>query len=176
MQEHVIETERLLLRPHRGDDFAGDMVLWTDPDVLRFLGGKPSTGEEVWSRLLRYAGLWSILGYGYWAIEDRASGAFLGEVGFADFRREMVPALDAPELGWALVGAAHGRGLGTEAVRAALAWGDRHLAADRTLCIINPENAASLRVAEKVGYRPLGEPALYKERPVTPYARSRGER
>jgi RimJ/RimL family protein N-acetyltransferase len=52
-----------------------------------------------------------------------------------------------------LASAFHGKGYGTEAARAALAWGDEHLAGTRTVCIIAPENAASLRVAESCGYR-----------------------
>ena len=120
-----LETPRLLLEPHAPADLADCIALWSDPEVVRFMGGKPSTEEEVWGRLLRYAGLWSILGFGYWAIRDRGGRRFLGEVGLADFRREISPRLgDVPEIGWALSPAAHGRGLGTEAVLAVTAWAD----------------------------------------------------
>ena len=106
--------------------------------------------------MLRYAGLWRFLGYGYWAIEEQASGQFIGELGFADFKRDGVPMLDGvPELGWALVPQAHGKGFATESVRAALAWADDHVNEPRTMCLINVDNAPSIRVAEKTGYQQI---------------------
>jgi RimJ/RimL family protein N-acetyltransferase len=69
--------------------------------------------------VLRYAGLWTLVGLGYWVARDRATGRFVGEGGLADFRRDLTPALgNAPEVGWVLAPWAHGRGLATEAVRA----------------------------------------------------------
>ena len=65
--------------------------MWGDRDVTRYIGGKPFSREEVWSKILRYAGHWSLLGFGYWVIADRASGRFLGEAGFADFKRRIEP-------------------------------------------------------------------------------------
>src|SRR5258708_19773253 len=95
--------------------------MWADPSVTRFIGGKMFTPEEVWARLLRYAGLWSLLGFGYWAIEERTTGDFVGELGFADFKHDIVPSLDdRPELGWALASRVHGKGYATEAVPPAL--------------------------------------------------------
>jgi RimJ/RimL family protein N-acetyltransferase len=127
--------------------------MWADPGVTRYIGGVPSTREEVWSRMLRYAGLWKWLGYGYWVIEGKDSGSFVGEVGFADFKREIQPSLEGiPELGWALASTFHGKGLATEAVLAVLQWGDAHLDQNQTACIISPENKPSLRVAAKAGY------------------------
>lgn len=104
-------------------------------------------------RLLTYAGHWSLLGFGYWVLEERATGRFAGEVGFADFKRGLDPSLvGVPEVGWALAAEMHGRGFATEAVRAAVSWGDCNFRRDRTFCIIDPENAASIRVASKCGY------------------------
>jgi RimJ/RimL family protein N-acetyltransferase len=104
--------------------------------------------------MLRYGGLWTFLGFGYWAVEERDSARFVGEVGFADFKREIEPPLDGqPEIGWVLAPWAHGRGFATEAVGAALAWGDRRWAGQPTVCLIAPANLASLRVAAKSGYR-----------------------
>jgi RimJ/RimL family protein N-acetyltransferase len=153
----VIETERLLLRGHRLSDEADCFAMWSDPEVTRFIGGRPSTREEVWSRLLRYAGHWALLGYGYWALTERGSGRFLGEAGLADFHRALEPSFgDAPEIGWALVPHAHGRGLATEAVKAIVTWGEANLRPARTVCMIGPENFPSLRVAEKCGFREYG--------------------
>lgn len=150
----VLVTERLRLRGHRLNDFADCTAMWTDPLVFRHIGGKPFTQEEVWTRLLRYVGHWAWLGFGYWAVEEKASGQFIGELGFGDFKRDIKPSLkDMPELGWALVSQAHGKGYATEGVRAAIAWGDKHFGPIRTACLIHPENVASVRVAEKCGYR-----------------------
>jgi RimJ/RimL family protein N-acetyltransferase len=158
----VLETERLRLRGHRPDDLDACAVMWADPVVTRYIGGKPFTREEVWSRLLRYAGLWSWLGFGYWAAEEKATGQFTGELGFADFKRDIEPSTSGmPELGWVVAAHAHDKGYATEAVRAALAWGDAHLGSPQTVCLIHPENLASIRVAEKCGYRESGR-AIYK--------------
>ena len=78
----VIETDRLRLRAHRPDDFAACCALWSDPIVNRYTTGKPLAPEDVWAKMLRYGGLWAMLGYGYWVIEEKASGDFVGEVGF----------------------------------------------------------------------------------------------
>jgi RimJ/RimL family protein N-acetyltransferase len=150
----TLETERLRLRAYRREDFPALLEVWGDPLVMRHVLGRASTEEETWARLLRYAGLWPLLGYGYWAVEERSTGRFVGDVGFADFRREMTPSFgDAPEAGWVLGSWAHGKGFATEAVRAAHAWSDAHLGrAPHTVCMIAPENTASIAVATKCGY------------------------
>ena len=115
---------------------------------------RPSTREESWDRLLRYIGHWSLLGYGYWAVEERASSTFIGEMGFADYHRNIDPPLDGrPELGWILKTSVHGKGYATEALTAIAAWGDAHFDGKETACMIAPENTASIRVAEKIGFR-----------------------
>jgi RimJ/RimL family protein N-acetyltransferase len=149
----ILETGRLRLRGHRLADFAACAAMWADPIVTRYVGGKPFSQEEVWTRLLRYVGHWALLGFGYWVIEEKATGEFVGELGFADFKRDIKPPLeDTPEAGWVLASRAHGKGYATEAVRAALAWGDEHFEPARTACIIHPENLVSIRVAQKCGY------------------------
>ena len=150
----MLFTERLRLHGHGLRDFAESAGMWADPDVVRFIGGRPFTEEEVWTRLLRYVGHWAALGYGYWVIREAASGRFVGEVGFADFKRALDPPFDAPEIGWALAPWAQGRGYGLEAIQAVLAWGDGHFVTGaRTVCMINPGNIASIRVAQRAGYR-----------------------
>ncbi len=167
----VLATERLRLRGHGAGDFAPSAAMWADPLVTRHISGRGFSEEEVWSRLLRYVGHWALLGFGYWVVEERGTGRFVGEVGFADYRRQLVPALDgAPEIGWVLAPDAQGRGYATEAVRAAVAWGDTHFGATRTACIIHPDNAASVRVAVKCGYRANGT-AAYKGEPVLLFVR-----
>jgi RimJ/RimL family protein N-acetyltransferase len=163
----VLETGRLRLRPHRGDDFDFSAALWADPIVTRYIGGRALSREEVWGRLLRYEGHWAMLGCGYWALEEKLTGAFLGELGFADLQREIEPRLDGmAEIGWVLAAQYHGKGYATEAVRAVIAWGDAQLTADRMVALIHPENLASRRLAEKFGFREIchsnyrGEPTI----------------
>jgi RimJ/RimL family protein N-acetyltransferase len=79
----IIETERLKLRGHTIEDASNVVALWSDPEVTRYIGGKPHTAEECWARLLRYVGHWSLLGFGYWVVEEKAAGEFVGEVGFS---------------------------------------------------------------------------------------------
>jgi RimJ/RimL family protein N-acetyltransferase len=149
----MLETERLTLRGHRVEDFSACAAMWADPIVTRFISGKPQTSEEAWHRMLRYAGHWALMGFGYWVIEEKTTGAFLGEAGFADFKRNIEPPIvDTPEAGWIFSPAAHGKGFATEAVQAIHDWGRTHFEARRSACIIHPENSASLRLAQKIGY------------------------
>lgn len=148
----VIETERLRLRAHRPDDFDACRAIWSDPEVVRHIGGKPASGEDAWRRLLTYAGLWRLLGFGYWAIEAKHSGEYVGDIGYAEFRRDMLPSLRGMlECGWVLARAAQGRGFASEALAAIEAWRREHVPGSRAVCIIAPANRASIRVAEKVG-------------------------
>lgn len=150
----VLETERLILRGHSKADLEACAAMWGDAEVTRYIGGRPFARDEVWARLLRYVGHWHEMDYGFWALCEKDSGRFVGELGFADFMRPLTPSFgDTPEMGWVLAPAGHGKGYATEAVAAALAWADTRFAGGRTVCMISPDNAASLRVAQKVGYR-----------------------
>jgi RimJ/RimL family protein N-acetyltransferase len=149
----VVETERLRLRAHTAGDFAASIPIWNDPIVTRFIGGRPYTPEEVWQRLQRYAGSWVLLGHGFWAIEDKATGKLIGEIGVMDAKRDMNPPFgDDRELGWALLPEAHGKGYASEALRAALDWEARVLGAPCLVAMIDPDNAASIKLAEKFGF------------------------
>lgn len=149
----LVETARLRLRAHRIDDFDTSAAMWADPAVVRYLSGTPSSREASWARLLRYPGHWALLGFGYWAVESKADGQFIGEVGFANYRRDIEPPLgERPEAGWVLKASAQGQGFATEAVTAAHAWADRELEVPGTVCIIDPRHAASIAVARKLAY------------------------
>ncbi len=159
-------TPRLRLRGHREADLPDCVAMWADPEVTRYVGGRAFTEEEVWARILRYIGHWAVLGFGYWAIEERDSGRFIGEGGFGHARRSLEPSWGrTPEAGWALASWAHGKGFASEAVAAMLSWGDAHLATPRTVCMIEPANLASLRLAERQGYRSYAR-ALYQGQPM----------
>jgi len=171
----ALETGRLRMRGHTLADFDSIRRLWSDGQVTRFIGGRPQTEEECWARLLRYLGHWSLLGYGYWLIEEKSSGSFVGEAGLLNLRRAIVPPLgDVPEAGWVLSPAHQGKGYATEAVRAALQWADSHFGSQPVVCLIHPENQSSLRVAQKCGFAPLrqstfrDQPTIVLERPGLP--------
>ncbi len=145
--------------------------MWGNEDVVRHIGGKVFSREEVWSRILRARGLWAMLGYGYWAVYAKESGRFVGDVGFADFHRAFEPSIEGiPEMGWVLDPWCHGRGFGGEATRAALAWGEAQLGAPEYSCIIDPENKASIRLALKLGFAEASQ-TLYKGTPILVFRR-----
>lgn len=153
MDVPVLDTPRLRLRAHTSDDFPTLMEMWAEKAVIHYIGGKPMRPDECWTRLLRYRGLWPILGYGYWAVEEKSTGRFVGDVGFADFHRAIEPSLvGMAEMGWVLAPEVHGQGYATEAVSAAARWfdGQGHT---RSVCIIDPGNAPSLRIATRIGFR-----------------------
>lgn len=166
----TIATDRLTLRGHAIEDLDDCAAMWADPAVYRFIGGQPRAREDVWLRLLRSIGQWAAFGYGSWLAHETASGAFVGEVGLIEARRSIDPPIDgSPEVGWALAGTAHGRGFAAEAMAAALAWSDAAGIA-RTTCIIDPGNAASIRLAGRLGFG-FVVAGRYHDRSTNIYAR-----
>ncbi len=148
------ETERLVLRRFAPRDAAAFAALNADREVMRFIGtGAPLTRPQSDELLARIAAHWADHGFGLWCVAARAApDRCLGFAGLAvpAFLPEVLPAV---EVGWRLARAAWGRGLATEAARAALreAFGPLGLAS--VVSIIAPGNERSLRVAEKLGMR-----------------------
>lgn len=172
----VIDTERLTLRGQRLEDLEDSFALWGDPRVTRYIGGRPSTREEAWARLLRNVGHWALLGFGYWAVREKSTGRYIGEVGLADFRREIEPSFEgAKEAGWALSPSVHGQGFATEAVNAMLRWADGQFGPERVVCIIDPGNEPSLKVAHRCGFREFAT-GSYKGAPTRMLERLPGAR
>jgi len=169
MTPPVLRTDRLVLSPHVPDDLDDCAALLADPEVTAMIGG-PMSREHVWHRLLRYVGQWQLFGYGHWVVRDR-DGRHLGDVGLMDSRRDTDPSFEGVvEAGWVFARAAQGRGYAREAVRAMLDWADGRGIA-RTVCIIDPGNTASIRVAEAVGYRPAGN-VRYRDASILLFERS----
>ncbi len=151
----TLTTDRLILRAQSLDDFEAYQAAWADPEMTRFIGGTPRDRNTSWQKFLMGSGLWSVLGYGYWSFIDRETGSLLGNGGLAQFERG-VPALEGHvEAGWAFVPAAWGKGYATEAMAAVLAWSDAHLKPPEIRAIIDHDNIASARVAEKLGFATL---------------------
>jgi RimJ/RimL family protein N-acetyltransferase len=160
----TLTTSRLILRGHTLADFPNYAAERADPAVMKYLGkGDLLTEEEAWSKFIGMSGHWTLTGYGVWAVEEKASGRRIGSVGFSDKKRPVEhPASGAPEMGWTLGAAAHGKGYATEAVLAALVWGGAHFGAGaRTVCVISTDNQASLRVAHKAGFTQFATATRY---------------
>lgn len=159
----VVETERLILRGHMLADFPAFVAMRADPVVMKFMGkGDLLDEEESWMRFQSMSGHWQLKGFGAWAIEERAHGALIGSIGYADKKRPSShPASGVPEMGWSLASSAHGKGFASEALRAALVWGRGFFGPARTVCVISDDNAASVRLAEKHGFQQFATASRY---------------
>jgi RimJ/RimL family protein N-acetyltransferase len=154
-----LATPRLLLREWRESDLEAHAALSADPEVMRYLGGVLERPES-WRQMALFSGHWALRGYGIWVIERRADGLVLGRAGL--WNPEGWPGL---EVGWGLARHAWGQGYATEAGRAAIEWAWKVLDAPRLISVIDPENRASMRVAERLGLRPVRRDTV-RGRPV----------
>jgi RimJ/RimL family protein N-acetyltransferase len=152
----TISTARLILRQHRPDDLDGYAPLWLPPTE-----GPPRVPvldrEGAWARLLRLVGHRGVFGFAPWLVTEAASGAIVGEAGFGRFERGVGPGFDhVPEAMWALLPEHRGRGFAREAMAAAIADLDRRIGAPRSVCMIVPDNTASLTLAARLGFHRYG--------------------
>lgn len=162
----VLETGRLRLRGHTADDFAASLSMWNAPEVYRYISGQPCSPEAGWSRLLRFAGNWALMGFGYWLVEDRSTGSFIGEVGFGEFHRDLEPSISGTlEAGWVLSPDAHGKGYGYEALTAALDWARHNKPTHDLTALVHPDNSASMALARKAGFSICTE-TTYHDQPT----------
>ena len=168
----IVNTERLVLTPTAASDIEDLITLWAHPEFTRHITGRPLCEDEVWLRCLRDIGHWQVLNHGNWVIRERSSGEFVGTVGVLNYRRTITPAMIDPELGWGLSPRFQKKGMALEAVTAALDWADRFLTAERTLCMITPENTASSSLAKRLGYQAWAT-TRYKDSEVILYERPR---
>lgn len=146
MTEVRLETERLVLRMWREDDFEAYAELCADPEVMRYLGGKTFDRAEAWRAMAMQIGHWYLRGYGHWAVEEKHSGRFAGRLGF--FNPDGWPGF---EIGWTFKREFWGKGYATEGGRRALEYGFKELDKEHIISLINPENRASIRVAQRLG-------------------------
>ena len=153
----TLETERLRLRMFRDDDLDAYARIVADPEVMRYLGdGQTLDRVGAWRQIAMILGHWTLRGYGLWAVEERATGALIGRIGC--YNPEGWPGF---EVGWVLARAYWGKGYATEGARRALEYAFRELGRDHVISLIYPANAASTRVAERIGEKLEGRTSLY---------------
>ena len=170
-QAPLIETERLLLRSFAADDLNAHAATLGDEQVMLHIGGKPLNREDTWRRLLSSVGMWQLMGMGAWAVERKSDGRMVGHCGFFQFERDMRPSiLGEPEMGWILDRSVHGQGIAFEACHAALEWAETAIGAESYPAIIDLENIASMKLAERLGFVRQGD-AVYRDSPIALFRR-----
>ena len=148
-----IETERLILRHHDESDLDDLYGIMSDETILKHLGASPLSREETWRKILCHYGLWGLCGYGYLAIEHKSSVKVIGEVGLANFKRDCEPSLEPyAEMGWILAANYWGHGYAFEAGQGLIEWTKRSNINQQLACMIDLENTASIKLANKLGF------------------------
>jgi len=165
----TLTTERLRLREFRESDFPAYVEMIGDPAVARFLAdGKPLDRVNAWRQMAMFAGHWALRGYGVWAVEERATGDFIGRIGC--FYPEGWPEF---EIGYTLRRSAWGKGYASEGAAAALNYARTVLQKRDIISVIRPDNVGSQNVARKLGATLAetvdfyGAPALIYRYPAT---------
>jgi RimJ/RimL family protein N-acetyltransferase len=153
-----ILTPRLRLRALRESDLADLQRLWTDPRVTEWIG--EHTSEDVLEELHDHIAHEHEHGWALWAVEERASGRFLGDCGLQPLEHRGPEV----ELGYELLPEVWGSGLATEAVAATLEAAFGPLQMPRVVAVVKPGNERSVRVLEKAGLARAGERVAYGER------------
>jgi RimJ/RimL family protein N-acetyltransferase len=166
-----IETPRLVLRRWRDEDVLPFSAINADPTVMRWIGdGSVRDEEQTRASIAAMERLWETEGFGLFAAEIRGTGELAGFTGLSvpDFLPEVMPAV---EIGWRLGQPFWGRGLASEAARAALRYGFRARGLDEIVSIVQVGNGASERIMVKLGmrlHRELVQPSC--GRPLRVYA------
>ncbi len=144
----TLETERLILRAFEAKDIDAYAEMVADEEVSQFisLGGKPMNRIEAWRSMAMQLGHWQLRGFGQWAVEEKASGDFVGRLGL--YYPESWP---GQELGYALARPHWGKGYATEGAGAARDFAFNELGWDELISIISPINLRSQGVAERLG-------------------------
>ena len=154
-----LTTPRLRLEPYTDAHLDALNALNSDPDVYRYLSGKPETRDETQAVIERVKARWIEIGYSWWALMDRTSGELVGAGCLQNLRREKTPLPDPTcplEIGWRLRQDRWGRGLASEAAAAIADFGFQTRGANELLAVCFPENAASARVMARIGMQPQG--------------------
>ncbi|WDZ88473.1 GNAT family N-acetyltransferase [Nocardiopsis sp. HUAS JQ3] len=143
-----LRTERLTLRRWRDSDLAPWAAMNADPEVREHLGD-PLTREQSDASVARFEAAFDRRGYGWWAVEVRATGEFVGFAGLDDVDEGMP--FTGVEIGWRLARPAWGHGYATEAARTVLAHGFDVLALHEVLAVTTAANLRSRAVMRRIG-------------------------
>lgn len=150
----TLQTERLILRPHGLEDFDAYAEMLRTIDVGVTSGLTSLSREQAWVRFLRGFGFWAMHARGPLGVIEKSTGAYVGEVGVADFERDITPShCHMPEFFWAITLAARGRGFASEAVQKMTLWADENCAENTFCCLIDEDNLPSQNVARKAGFK-----------------------
>lgn len=143
-----LETNRLLPREFVASDLDPLSEFHADPEMVRYLGRETMNRAATWTKLASMVGHWQLRGFGYWALEEKTTGDFVGRAGiwFPEGRT-------APEVAWSVMKQHQGKGFATEAGLAAANWAFSHLKLESLISPIVPGNEASIAVATKIGER-----------------------
>ncbi|WP_044291317.1 GNAT family N-acetyltransferase [Rivularia sp. PCC 7116] len=166
----ILETNRLILRGFCEQDLDAYAQMCADEEVMRYIGkGKVLSRAESWRSMAAIIGHWYFRGYGLWAVEERKSGEMIGRIGC--WKPEGWIGL---EVGWSLRRNFWGRGFATEAGKASMDFAFTKLQQSHVISLIRPDNAASRKVAEKLGEKLEGETKVLGNKAVV-YGISREE-
>lgn len=166
----VLETERLTLRMFRPGDLGAYAEMCADPEVMRYINdGRTLSRDETWRDMAVILGHWELRGYGLWAVEERATHSLIGRIGH--WNPEGWPGF---EVGWMLGRRYWGCGFATEGARAALRHAFSVLNVPHVISLIHPDNALSIRVAQKLGERLEGTAEVAKAKLLV-YGIDKGE-
>ncbi len=141
----TLETERLILRGWKEADAPGYAELYGDEENARFIGGVKAP-HDAWRMVAQRIGQWYLRGFAMFAIEEKASGAFVGHAG-----PHFPAGWPEPEIGWGLVRRFHGMGYASEAARASLRFAYEVLRWNTAISLIDKGNTASRKLAERLG-------------------------
>jgi [ribosomal protein S5]-alanine N-acetyltransferase len=143
----ILETEHLLFRPLTIADLDALVSMYSDPDVMRFLGG-PRSREEVQSALQGYIREYQIYGHSFFATIRKSDGSFIGHCGLL---RQEIEDEQEIELAYVLAKDYWQLGLAFEGILALKDYGFQQLGFSRIVSLIPPGNHASMHLAEKIG-------------------------
>jgi RimJ/RimL family protein N-acetyltransferase len=145
---YLMVTERLRLVPLDATWVDQLAALYADPEVARYIGAGALDAAGTRAQVERFEAVWREHGYGQSALLDRGTGRLVGRAGLHPW-----PGWDELELGYALARDHWGKGLAREACEAWLDWALAHLPHDHLIAVIQPGNAASIGLAERLGFR-----------------------
>jgi RimJ/RimL family protein N-acetyltransferase len=149
----VLETERLLLRPYTPDDREHVVALFTDPEVARYVGAGVQTEEEAERGFGRiFTHVYATGAFDVWGVFAKGDGAYVGHAEIKP-RRDALARPGDHEIIYVLARPSWGRGFATELARRVVEYGFSELRLARICATVDPDNAASIHVLEKLGMR-----------------------